>query len=716
MRFLHIYKSNENLYFRESNLFNIKKKPQMNAEKGNNMEERISYENTMEYKNALAQGEGVPNKTFTGNTPLKEDEISSLTETDFINGEICKALYLVKDKIVQGKLEFLIFKRAKQVGGNDLVSLFKRQKKDYFSIMEENKKAQIKLGGTVNGMTNYLDLPKGLINLDCGYSWVVSDEGIYRIDTKLPQLVSKQPLLIGKIYKLRESGEERVELWFKKDGKWSSIICDKDILASAQKITVLHKFGISITSNNAKNIVAYLQDLEDYSREKHLIPIVETVTHLGWNENMTEFFPYTNKEIEIDLQGKCPGLLETLQEKGDKNLCYTTIKKVRGIPMVDFLIAANLSAPIIGMTKSDGFVANLYGPSRGGKTVSNKIAASIWGGIHNSDGFIYSADNTNNSVEGILGVYCNLPFIMEDANNMDARKQKNLQSLVMKLCNGVGRGRMKKDTSLRIVLKWYTSGIMTSERRITQEFKDTGAINRVLLLRGTNEEDCPFNKGNMDAGELLEIFEDNHGFIGRDFVQVLMEMGADKVKRMLKEVEKEVREQAEIKGKSGGQVRPVAIMLLADKIAEEYLFHDKKCIKMEDALQWMTDAQTADQSNRFYEFLMDTVIQNSGKFEDLGMTEDMNINQYWGRYLEDKQAVAILPAVLKKLADDNNVDLKLFLEFLDDKGLLIKDKEGNFKKNTNSRMLKKGVRMYVISMPEIDFVDSDEVGEKSPFD
>ena len=137
---------------------------------------------------------------------------------------------------------------------------------------------------------------------------------------------------------------------------------------------------------------------------------------------------------------------------------------------------------------------------------------------------------------------------------------------------------------------------------------------------------------------------------------------------------------------------------------------------MEDALQWMTDAQTADQSNRFYEFLMDTVIQNSGKFEDLGMTEDMNINQYWGRYLEDKQAVAILPAVLKKLADDNNVDLKLFLEFLDDKGLLIKDKEGNFKKNTNSRMLKKGVRMYVISMPEIDFVDSDEAGEKSPFD
>lgn len=687
----------------------------MNAEKGDNMEERISCESTIEDKNVLVQGEALQNKTFIGNAPLKEEEISSLTEKDFISGEICKALYLVKDKMAQGKLEFLILKRAKQVGGNDLVSLFKRQKKSYFSTMEENKKTQIKLGGTVNGMTNYSDLPEDLINLDCGYSWVVSDEGIYRIDTKLPQLVSKQSILIGKIYKMRESGEERVELWFKKDGKWSSIVCDKDVLASAQKITVLHKFGISITSNNAKDIVAYLQDLEDYSREKNLLPIVETVTYLGWNENMTEFFPYTNKDVEIDLQGKCPGLLETLKETGDRKLCYMAIEKVRGIPMVDFLIAANLSAPIVGMTKSDGFVANLYGPSRGGKTVSNKIAASIWGGIQNSDGFIYSADNTNNSVEGILGVYRNLPFIMEDANNMDARRQKNLQSLVMKLCNGVGRGRMKKDTNLRIVLKWYTDGIMTSERRITQEFKDTGAINRVLLLRGTNEEDCPFNKGNIDAGELLETLEDNHGFIGRDFVQILMEIGVDEVKRMLKEIEKEVREQAEKKGKSGGQVRPVAIMLLADKIAEKYLFHDGKRIKMEDALQWMTDAQTADQSNRFYEFLMDTVIQNSGKFEDLGMAEDMNINQYWGRYLEEKQAVAIIPAVLKKLADDNNVDLKLFLEFLDDKGLLIKDKEGNFKKNTNSILLKKGIRMYVISVPNIDFIDSDEAGEESPF-
>ena len=230
-------------------------------------------------------------------------------------------------------------------------------------------------------------------------------------------------------------------------------------------------------------------------------------------------------------------------------------------------------------------------------------------------------------------------------------------------------------------------------------------------MRGTNEEDCPFNKNGLNVTELLNFFGNNHGFCGRDFVKVLIGIGVEKLNEMLQEIQAEVAEKANEMKKSGGQIVPVAVMLLADRLAEKYLFKDGKHIKLEDAVNWMADVDSADQNQRFYDSLMDSVIQNSGKFEGLGMTECMNNSQYWGRYFKDENKVAILPSVLKKLANEENLDTKLFLEFLDDKGLIEADSRGNLSRNVNSRLLHKGSRMYVILMPDRD---EEEEPEQEP--
>ena len=136
----------------------------------------------------------------------------------------------------------------------------------------------------------------------------------------------------------------------------------------------------------------------------------------------------------------------------------------------------------------------------------------------------------------------------------------------------------------------------------------------------------------------------------------------------------------------------------------------------------MADEKTANQNERFYDSLMDSVVQNSGKFENLGLTVDMNIQQYWGRYYNDEKGerVAVLPKVLKQLTDEENLDMKLFLEFLDEKGLLEKDADGNYTKNVYSRLLQKGTRMYVIYMKKRENQEAapeneDIVQEEIPF-
>ena len=653
-------------------------------------------------------------------------EKTQLKESDFLETSIYKGLYQISDDFRQGKADETLKKLAYKIGGAKLRNQYIHMKNAYFK--QQKKEAKLRKAavavGIVDGMTNYTNLRPGSNNLDCGPYWRADDTGIYYLGNKLMPRACSHAILINSIRISIDTGEQKEELLFRKNGRWQTITVDKDMLASAQKITGLHKFGISVTSANAKQLVAYLQDLEDYSMEKGLIPIIYTTNRMGWNQTKSVFCPYTESKLEYEADGSLSGLGATLKEVGDKEAWIQKVCELReiGIPMLSFLMAANFSAVLVGLLNLDGFVCNLYGPSRGGKSVTNKIACTIWAGYTNADEFMLSVDNTGNAVEGILAVLNNIPLILEDANNLTERKQKELQSLIMKICNGVGRCRMRKDLSLRDIYRWNTTGIITSENRIIKDFHNTGSVNRVLMLRGTSEKECPYNQNGLNAAKLLDFFGKNHGFAGKAFVEAVLKIRQARIKERLQEIRTEVSIKVQGTNKSVGQIEPVSIMLLADEIAEEHIFQDGIRISQDEAISWMADEKTANQNERFYDSLMDSVVQNSGKFENLGLTVDMNIQQYWGRYYNDEKGerVAVLPKVLKQLADEENLDMKLFLEFLDEKGLLEKDADGNYTKNVYSILLQKGTRMYVIYMKKRENQEAtpeneDIVQEEIPF-
>lgn len=630
-----------------------------------------------------------------------EDRIKTMREEDFACEQIYNDLYYMKSNFQRNNMEYLMEVRAESLGGKKLLNLYKSNRKSVYEKLRQSKGSVSY--GTVEGQTNYTDLPDGVSNLLCGPNWIASDEGVFQVNSPRGNAMAcRQPVLIKEILLSLDTGEEKLKLLVKTRKQWREIVCDKDTLSSTNKVLALHKFGVSITSQNAKEFVAFIQDMEDYSTEKNLIPVVLMSSKLGWNREKTVFLPYTDSRIEFDSSDKVPDVWAALQEKGSREQWYEEYKKLRGIPMLDFLTAASLSAPLVSfLPQTDGFVANIYGPSRGGKSLSNYFACSIWAGYKDEDGFICSVDNTNNFVEGMLNVLSNVPLLLEDANNKPEKDKLDCQSLIMKISNRTGRGRMRKDLGLRKVYHWCTTALITSENRITKDCHNTGSVNRVLMMRGTNEKECPYKKESMDIGAMLDFFENNHGFAGKDFVQALLEIGKENLLKMLKEIQTEVQKKTRELKKSGGQIMPVCIMLLADRIAEEHLFKDGKRISVEQAIEWMTDADEADQYQRFYDTVTDWVLQNSSKFEGLGMSERGNYSQYWGRYFKEEEKVALLPSVLKDIASEYNVDIKVFIEYLDEKGLLVRDSAGADKKNIYSPLLHKGARMYVISMPDV---------------
>lgn len=132
-----------------------------------------------------------------------------------------------------------------------------------------------------------------------------------------------------------------------------------------------------MTSNNAKLLIAFLQDMEDYSRDRQAIPIIYTTSKLGWNHDRTIFCPYTDSRIEFEGQGILAGLGRALKEKGNREAWYEKFKTVRGIPMIDFLTAANLSAMILGQLRLEGFVQIYTAPQGAENLLVVKSAAAF---------------------------------------------------------------------------------------------------------------------------------------------------------------------------------------------------------------------------------------------------------------------------------------------------------------------------------------------------
>ncbi len=243
---------------------------------------------------------------MTANTAIKKPERISPIEklTAKIKGPdvfeeqwLYEEIGAIENEFLRKKAEHKCQELAIQLGGKKvekrfteyLAAYYKQRKKEEQDRLRMVMASAEKVSGIIDGQTNYTNLPEGISNLYCGTCWQATDKGVYYQDDKGMRKACSQSILIAAIKKSLNTGEEKVVLLFRHSGKWRRLEVDKDILASSQKIPSLHKYGISVTSNNAKLLIAFLQDMEDYSRDRQAIPIIYTTSKLGWNHDRTIF-------------------------------------------------------------------------------------------------------------------------------------------------------------------------------------------------------------------------------------------------------------------------------------------------------------------------------------------------------------------------------------------------------------------------------------------
>ena len=378
-----------------------------------------------------------PLKEYDAKTILKEN----IFEEIFAEDDLIARSYMIADLSLRAK-------ELNVKGQFDMI--LKAHEKAIREEKKEEKRTQ--MAHPPSGRVTEFNIPleKPYTNMECG-SWFASETGIYSLNVMgMEQRASRQPILPVDRLENIETGEEQIVLAFKRNYRWKEITVGKEVIASASKIVALAKYGLSVTSENAKYLVKYLNDVEALNNDE--IPIRQSSSKLGWHKS--DFLPYEG-EIVFDGDSQFKHVFEAICEYGSEEAWLEHVKKIRKSGRIEakFLLAASFASVLVKILGALPFFVDLWGETEGGKSVSLMLACSVWANPDESQ-YIGDFKSTDTQLEIRADLLNHLPLMLDDTSKTSARIRDNFEGIVYDLCSGKGKSRSNKDLGIRRENRW----------------------------------------------------------------------------------------------------------------------------------------------------------------------------------------------------------------------------------------------------------------------
>ena len=541
---------------------------------------------------------------------LTEEE---LTSASFYNKLLTSELY--RDSISREEIKYRIQKRAKELKIKTHVDgMLKTVER---KLIEEEKQAKKQPKQGVDGVTDFEEedsTGKSYPNMYCG-SWIATEDGIWSQDSSRANLIAcYHPILPVKRMRNMETGEEQITLAFKRGNKnrvWNEITVPKDVMVNSRTITMLAKYGVSVTSETSKLLVKYLSDVENYNDD--LISLVQSSSKLGWHGK--DFLPY-DQAIEFDAALRFPQLFQAISENGSFDVWLEHTKKIRAGSYKEprIALAASFSSVLIKFLGIASVIVDFWGMTEAGKTVMLMLAASVWACPDEGQ---YMGDflTTDAELEVRSDMLNHLPLILDDTAKMRKGIQDNIEQVIYNLSSGSGKKRSNKELGSERVRTWKNTIIVNGERPLNSFVAQGGAINRILEIGLTEEQLF------SSPQETAKIVRENYGFAGRLFVEAIKNVDVKRIKTL----HKKYCDALTTKETMQKQVLSMAALLMADELATEIIFKDGKNLTVDDVKDYLTNKMLVSDGSRCYEYLL-------GVYEEKGQHFDPQFNNLdqWG--------------------------------------------------------------------------------------
>lgn len=326
-----------------------------------------------------------------------------------------------------------------------------------------------------------------------------------------------------------DEGTEQVEITFKRNHNWKSLLTAKKNVSDARKIVEFADHGLAVNSNNAKKLVEFLTVFDAFN--SNLIPNTLIARSTGWKNVQDKRVFVLNRTVskgsKKDTAGS-PGVQVDFRPDHDFERFVTAMKpggnfakwreavtSALKFPHACFAFYASFAAPLLKIFNAQSFIIHFYGDTSKGKTTCLELASSVWGNPHKeAGGLVFGWDSTRVFLERMAGFFCDMPIFPDDSQTVD---DKMMSKVLYLLANGAGKGR-GSITAIQQLKSWRTIVFSTGERKLTDCTTYGGARARTLELYGT-----PFpNAGGVYINEFKQAVRENYGHAGPKFIEGLL--------------------------------------------------------------------------------------------------------------------------------------------------------------------------------------------------
>lgn len=499
--------------------------------------------------------------------------------------------------------------------------------------------------------------------LRCG-NWTAGVDGIFRHSERGLQMACPHVIYPVRILRNAETGKYKVELEFLVRGKLRRTIVPREVIASPAKILQLANDSVQVTAKSAPFLVEYLAELE--SRNAEAITEYVSTSRLGWIDVTDEdgtvtkrFLPY-QQEVIFDNELNVKSLYESINTVGSRDKWYSLIKEIRAKRQPEVLInlAASFASVMVEPCGALPFIVSLWGGSGIGKSVILKLCTSVWADPGEGK-YMTDAKATNTAMEIRLSILNSLPMTLDDMAQVKNQYDEDFSELIYRWCAGKGRDRSNKELGLNKLTSWRNCTITNGERSLVDESTQGGAVNRVIDIEASGDVLFPADFGN----KTVNLIESNFGFAGRDFIEVLDRVGLDNLNPLMNHYCEELKQAASDKDadKEDKQIVPMALILAADELTEQYLFKDGIRLDISKCVDYLKNKGEVDENARIYQYLMEQVQININFFEEDDDDDNSGApRQRWGFFKGESQVV-IWSAKFDEIMEKGGFQAKSFL-------------------------------------------------------
>lgn len=552
----------------------------------------------------------------------------------------------------------------------------------------ESLKAQ---SGTIyiDNVINFTNQP---LELNAG-DWEADDSGIFKKNGYNDEVACPHPIMPVERLVNIDTGEEKLQLAFRKGTIWRKIIVSKTVLASSNKVTELAGSGIAVTSQNARAFIQYISDMENMNY--YLIPEKKSIGRFGYIPD-EGFSPFVDGLI-FDGDANFKAMFQTVRSRGSETKWLETAAEVREMSTtVKIILAASFASVLLEPLNCLPFFVHLWGVDSGtGKTVALMVAASVWGDPA-VGAYVKTFDGTVVGMEKTAAFLNNLPFCLDELQLAKDSKGRTTFD-VYKLAQGVGRTRGNRSGGVDLTPTWRNCILTTGESPLTGTASGAGAVNRVIDI------ECKSAQAVIKDGmRISSAVKRNYGFAGRKFVERLYQPGViDQVSERYRELFRILSD----RDTTEKQAMAAAAIILADEQACQWIFGGtQQPLTIEQVSEFLASKAAVSAGDRGYKYLCDWVTQNSNKL--CGRSENPNIEVLGA--LEDGRAY-IIRSVFERILQDAGYSTAAMISYLKQSNLI----ETRGRANTKGKRIN-GIptECFCLRLPSVELDDEADPDEQ----